>query len=281
MAAPDFLVVGHVVKDIVPGGWRLGGTAAYAALQAARLGLRAGVVTAAAPDLDLGSLAAEAQVHAVPSERSTTFENIYGPEGRTQYLRDRACPLTAQDAPAEWRTAPVVLLGPVCGEVPPDMGSLFPGALAGVSAQGWLRRVGSDQRVRPCPWPRSRAWGKYDALFVSEEDLMDDGSLLERWTVSFPVVALTRAARGASLHQGGVWRHIEAFPEREVDPTGAGDVFAAAFLALLAESGDVAEAARFASAAAAISVGAEGTTGIPTRAQVEERLARHPEVVLR
>src|SRR3990170_761136 len=129
MAAPDFLVVGHVVKDIAPGGWRLGGTAAYAALQAARLGLRTGVVTAASADVDLGSLAAEAQVHSVPSERSTTFENIYGPGGRTQYLRDRARPLAARDVPAEWRAAPIVLLGPVCGEVPPDLGSLFPGAL--------------------------------------------------------------------------------------------------------------------------------------------------------
>ena len=269
------------MKDIVPGGWRLGGTASYAALQAARLGLRAAVVTAAARDLDLRALTAEAEVHSAHSEHSTTFENTYGPQGRTQYLRDRARPLTLDDVPVEWRDAPIVLLGPVCGEVPPETGSLFSEALVGVSAQGWLRSVGADQRVRPCPWPESRYWGTYRALFVSEEDLGDGNALLESWTASIDVVALTRAGRGASLHHGGAWRRIEAFPEREIDPTGAGDVFAAAFLAFLAETGDVAGSARFGSAAASISVGAEGTTGIPTRALVEARLARHPEVVLR
>jgi sugar/nucleoside kinase (ribokinase family) len=81
--------------------------------------------------------------------------------------------------------------------------------------------------------------------------------------------------------QGGAWRQIEAFPEREVDPTGAGDIFAAAFLIRLAESDDVAEATRFASAAASISVGGEGTDSVPTRAQVESLLAQHPEVALR
>ena len=58
---PEFLVIGHIVQDISPqtsrneaAAWRLGGTASYAALLAARLGLRTAVLTAAAPDLPLG-----------------------------------------------------------------------------------------------------------------------------------------------------------------------------------------------------------------------------------
>ena len=68
------------------------------------------------------------------------------------------------------------------------------------------------------------------------------------------------------------WRHVPAFPSQELDPTGAGDVFAAAFLTRYVETDDPWLAALFASAAASWSVEQEGLGGIPTRQQIEERL---------
>ena len=126
--------------------------------------------------------------------------------------------------------------------------------------------------------PRGRT---LDALFVSEDDLNGDTSSLDRWTATFPVVAYTQSSRGACLHVNGRWSHIDAFPEREVDPTGAGDIFATAFLARLSETGDLALAARFAAAAASIAVSREGTLAIADRRQIEERMAQHPEILLR
>jgi hypothetical protein len=41
----DYLVIGHLTQDIIPDGFRLGGTAAYSALTARALGLRVGIVT--------------------------------------------------------------------------------------------------------------------------------------------------------------------------------------------------------------------------------------------
>ena len=66
-----------------------------------------------------------------------------------------------------------------------------------------------------------------------------------------------------------------------MDPTGAGDVFAAAFLTRLSETGNLDLAARFAASAASISVSREGTLAIAERRQIEERMAQHPEIVLR
>ena len=60
---------------------------------------------------------------------------------------------------------------------------------------------------------------------------------------------------------------------REVDPTGAGDVFAAAYLIAYHESRDPVYAATYASCAASFAVEAPGMEGIPTRAQVASRLA--------
>ena len=74
---------------------------------------------------------------------------------------------------------------------------------------------------------------------------------------------------------------MEAFPETEVDPTGAGDTFASAFLIRLHETGDIDEAARFGAAAASLSISGIAAEAIPTRAQVEDRLRAHPEVALR
>jgi sugar/nucleoside kinase (ribokinase family) len=281
MTRPDFLVIGHVVKDVVPGGWRLGGTAAYASLQATRLGLRAAVVTSAPASMDLAALLPGVEVHRVPSRRATTFRNCYHEGHRSQFILAQARGLGLADVPDAWRTAPIVLLGPVCGEVPPEVISLFADRLVGVSAQGWLRGLDPQRRVTSRAWPESPSWAYAHAIFVSEDDLAGDTSALDRWAAVFRVVAYTRGSRGVCLHVGGGWCHIDAFPEREVDPTGAGDVFAAAFLARLWESGDLALAARFAAGAASISVSRQGTVAITDRQHIEERMAQHPEIFLR
>ena len=281
MTRPDFLIIGHVAKDLVPGSWRLGGTAAYASLQATHLGLRAAVVTSAPGSMDLAALLPDVEVHRVPSRQATTFRNCYQDGHRTQFLLAQARNISLTDVPDAWRAAPIVLLGPVCGEVPPEAISLFARSLLGVTAQGWLRGVDREQRVTRRAWPDSPSWVGAHAVFVSEDDLAGDTSALDRWTAVFPVVAYTQASRGACLHADGRWCHIDAFPEHEVDPTGAGDVFAAAFLTRLSETGDLDLAARFAAAAASISVSREGTLAIADRRQIEERMVQHPEIVLR
>jgi sugar/nucleoside kinase (ribokinase family) len=281
MTRPDFLVIGHVVKDVVPGGWRLGGTAAYASLQAARLGLRAAVVTSAPGSMDLAAHLPGVQVHRVPSRRVTTFRNRYRNGDRTQFVLAQARALGLSDIPDVWRSTPIVLLGPVCGEVPPEAASVFPEALVGVSAQGWLRRVDAQQRVGSSPWPDSASWRDGHVLCVSAEDIAGDPGLLDRWTDIFPIIVCTESSRGTRLHVDRQWRHIDVFPQREVDPTGAGDVFATAFLVRLSETDDAALAARFGAAASSIAVSGEGALAIAERGQIEERMTQHPEIVLR
>jgi len=56
---------------------------------------------------------------------------------------------------------------------------------------------------------------------------------------------------------------------QEVDATGAGDVFAAAYMVRIHETGDALSAARFASAAAALSIRGEGIAAIAGRDQIE------------
>ena len=51
VARPGYVVVGHITRDLLStGDSRMGGTATYAAVTAARLGYRVGVLTSARPD---------------------------------------------------------------------------------------------------------------------------------------------------------------------------------------------------------------------------------------
>jgi sugar/nucleoside kinase (ribokinase family) len=66
---------------------------------------------------------------------------------------------------------------------------------------------------------------------------------------------------------------VPGLPRPEVDPTGAGDVFAAAFLVGYHERGDPQEAAVFACCAASCAVEGVGATSLGDRAEVERRIA--------
>ena len=63
-----------------------------------------------------------------------------------------------------------------------------------------------------------------------------------------------------------------AYPINEVDPTGAGDVFAAAFLTHLHKHGNPEQAIDFANCTASFSVEQAGIAGIPTTDMVLQRM---------
>ncbi len=93
-------------------------------------------------------------------------------------------------------------------------------------------------------------------------------------------VAVTDGPKGVywlDRTQGsGQVRHMPAFKVKAIDTLGAGDTFHGAFTFRLIERGDVVEAMRFASAAAAIKCTRfGGLTGAASLAEVEAFLASH------
>jgi len=277
---PELLIVGHVVQDLLPGGgWQLGGAVSYGSLLGRNLGLRTAVLTACDPELPLDDLLPGVEVRRVDSAATTQMRNVY-PDGgqRQQWAPQRATPLSAVHLPDEWRAARIVLLGPVAGEVDASLASAFSaGTLIGLGAQGCLREVGPDQRVRPVPphdWDAVTMLHDVDALFLSDEDLpLDEApSALAEWAALVEMLAFTRGYGGADVWAGGEWRRVDAFAAEPVELTGAGDTFATGFLVRYAETGDPWEAARFGSAAASLVIEGVGVEGVPTPAAIEGRL---------
>jgi hypothetical protein len=292
--APDLLAIGHATRDLLPdGGWRLGGGVTFAALTALRLGARPAVVTSGTPEV-AAALAAllpsDGALALVAADDATTFENVYASGTRRQHLRGRAEALTLDAVPERWRGAPMVLLAPLAQEIAVEFAGAFPGALLAATPQGWLRRWRADGAVYPGPFDVAPdVLPHVEALILSREDLLpppgfgiaglrvtEADAQIVAWAKVVPVVVVTRGAQGADLYLDG--RPPESFPgypAREVDPTGAGDVFAAAFLLRLHETGDARAAVDFANRVAALSVEGEGVHAIPTRAAL---LSRYPDL---
>lgn len=89
-----------------------------------------------------------------------------------------------------------------------------------------------------------------------------------------PAVVVTRGASGLVLGRGEEVLAVSAHHAEVVDTTGAGDTFCGALASEVARGSTLEEACRYASAAAALSVGRRGAvSSIPTRSQVEELLA--------
>lgn len=273
--APEYLVIGHVSRDVVDAKERPGGSVLYAGVTANRLGLRVGIVTTAemewiAPLLPtLGGV----QVVCGASDQTTTFSIGPGQEGRSLRLLARAADLGVEDIPRSWRASAVVHLAPVVGEVAAGLAAEFPTGGVFATVQGWLRGTGEDGRVTAAPEVLERLpLERFAAIVVSEEDLARDEALARSAAARVPVVAVTRGREGCSVYDHGQVHEMSAYPVKEVDSTGAGDVFAAAFFIRLVEGENPVASARFASCASALSVEGEGFARIPTRGQVVEAL---------
>jgi sugar/nucleoside kinase (ribokinase family) len=89
------------------------------------------------------------------------------------------------------------------------------------------------------------------------------------------IVVLTRGIHGADVYYNGHVTHVRPRPANQIDPTGAGDTFTAAFLIYYSETGDPIKAARFANVAASFCVEGLSYSATPTRAQVGAYLAEH------
>jgi sugar/nucleoside kinase (ribokinase family) len=282
---PDFLVVGHVTRDLVGEEARDGGTATYAAAVASRFGLRAAILTSAADDYVPPPALDAVQVDRVAAAATTHFRHIWRGNARDQYLLHRAAPLTAADVPADLRDTPIVLLGPVTNEVEADVAAAFPRALRGATLQGWLRRFATDgqmQQIDATSWDASSLLQNIQAAILSEEDMVgsEPEAVLDGWARRVGLLAITAGEAGARVAERGLWSRIAAFPAAQSDGTGAGDTFAAVLLIGYHETGDAAVAARMAAAAASIIIEAPGIMGAPSRAQVEARLAAYPAIRL-
>lgn len=277
-----YTAVGHITIDVFPDGSRRpGGSAFYGALQAARLGLRALVITrGAAEEIDplIAPYRHELEVEVLPAEHATTLLTVGAGAQRSQRVLAWAGPIPEG---LVLDTA-ILHLAPVARELParlcPATGYWHgTAAFVGLTPQGlareWREHQGWIAHVTP-----SRAGEliarRCDALVVSASERTSCARLIGAAAHAGAVVAITAAAHPTTvLAPGAPAIELEVPPlDDAVDDLGAGDVFAAAFFVALHEGHTPADAACFANAAAAVRIRGLGAAAIGGRAEVQERL---------
>jgi sugar/nucleoside kinase (ribokinase family) len=267
--AIPYLLVGHVAKDLTPSGARLGGTVAYAGLTADALGAQVGIVTTCGQDIELKSLShIELITHS--SDATTTFINREGPSGRSQRIQARAEPLSMDMIPPTWRDAEIVHLAPIADEIDQSIADMLPKNSLCLTPQGWLRKWDVRGDVERKHWSSiAELLASAHAVVCSMEDLGHDPSAPNQMGDHIPILVVTRGQYGAWLFVDGTKSNIAGEAVNEVDPTGSGDIFSAAFFWDLYQGQDPYRAAQFANKLAARSVTRAGLDAVPTHSEIE------------
>jgi sugar/nucleoside kinase (ribokinase family) len=283
------VVVGAASRDLAvddPRGWRLGGSATYCSLTAARLGLRVGcllgvdgeAIDGAEGEFDLLT-SAGVRLLLARLDHGPVFENIEDGGHRRQRWLSRSDQVRVDALPAQWRGAAGWLLVPVAGELGEEwVGAIPAGAAVGVGWQGLLREFADDGWVKQVEPRRSRLLASAGLVVASVDDIPAETSVEALRTLAPDSTIVLTAGEGGGVALRGVdqQRYRAAKAGSVVDPTGAGDVFMAALMAawLLTDELATGRTLRFAAAAASWAVEGVALGGVPTKAQVAARLGR-------
>jgi 1D-myo-inositol 3-kinase len=261
--APSALVLGSITRDVEAGGRSLpGGVVHYAGLAFAALGARTRVVTRSRVE-DAGELlgplrSAGVETRALPSAATTTYANDYtGAEDRHELLA-ASDPIEPGDLPQPWRSADAIHLGPLHRRdlLPETVASLS--GLVGIDLQG-LARLGSAAGTRLATNPELKDFLVHVAVAKAAEEeiaVLREGMTLGELRREYALAELlvTRGARGALLVTRNGVEEIPAVPAVRRFPTGAGDVFLAAYLFARASGREPRVAGHFAAHASAAQI---------------------------
>lgn len=255
----DYLAIGHISADISPTGPQLGGTVSFSGRLAQALGCETAVLTSSSADFSWQHHLEGIRLHTIVASQTTTFENVYTVNGRIQTLHAQAAPILPAHVPDDWQRADIVHLAPIANEIDPAVIRHFSNSLVGLTPQGWMRRWDKNGRVYPADWPEAReVLPLAAAVILSHEDLRDD-TQLEQFRQWARLLVVTKGYDGCTIYFEDEIRHLPTRRAQEINATGAGDIFAAAFFIRLHQTGgNPWEAGRFANDIAARSVELDG-----------------------
>jgi D-tagatose-1,6-bisphosphate aldolase subunit GatZ/KbaZ len=162
-------------------------------------------------------------------------------------------------------------------------------AIALVKAQGGT--VSFDPNVRAGVEPGSWLYTALRGILRSSDMFLPSGPELallaeasnrddainEILAMGVSCIVVKQGADGASYHDAGTDFRASGYTVNEVDPTGAGDCFDAAFVTCRLQGRDKKESLAYANAAGALAVGTRGPMeGVSTWAQLDELRSRPP-----
>lgn len=300
---PELVVVGHILNETIKLPDRtiapvLGSPAAYSSVIAARLGVKAGIVTKIGKDMprELLKVFSEAGVDTrgikTEGEASTTNLLIYDGSGnkRVRYLK-KAPHILFDDIPKEYLDAKIMYICPMDHEVPletvrelSNLGKTLAVDLMGYG--GATSSVHPDKKEQESHQALKELIKHFHIVRASIEDSQyffgakeemeeDIAYLFTEWGADIGIVTL--GEKGAVITTKDRKFRIPAFPAKVEDCTGAGDAYSAGFLVEYLRTKEPYKSALFAAATASLVI--EGSGGVllermPTSSAVRSRISR-------
>jgi 1D-myo-inositol 3-kinase len=268
----DYLAIGHVTEDLWPEGPTPGGTVTYSSRAARAFVDNVTVLTAADSSLDTAAAFPGISVQRLDASTTTRFRNIYRDHGRVQIVTPCPINLQAADLTPSMRRAAIVHLAPVCNEVSAQIvNQVENDVFIGITPQGWMRRWDSAGHVTSlaanwidAPVVLARA----NAVVTSIDDIAGDWDIARAWAAQTALLVVTQGPLGCTVFVNGHPALVPAPAVQEVEPTGAGDIFAAVLYIALRRGQNPLQACALANCIAAQSVTRPRMAGIPTAQDV-------------
>ena len=279
----ELVVIGHLAHDILRSGDKeieaTGGSACYCSMTGSRLGRDVGLVSKSNFNPFLGEERISTKGLKI-GDKVTTFVNTYQNSHRKQEVLEVAEPIFSEDLPKEFLKSRSIHLGPIINEIPLDTMRFIrenSDALISVDVQGLIRRLEGKELIKVRFNPKKLV-GLVDVVKISLQDefsyfFKDLNECQDFFEENGMIGLVTDGERGSSVICKGI-RAVPAFKTNTVDPTGAGDVYIAAFDIRYSETKDLYKSALFASAAASFVVEDWGPKNVPTEEMVMNRLAK-------
>lgn len=274
-----YLLIGTVTKDLQPDGtFTNGGTVTYASVIVENLGWRPVIFTAADAKFTTPDYLTHVDWHFVSSLHTTTFKNRYDTQGhRQQTIGPVGASITAADIPPDCLQADIIHLCPLAQDVDISVASACKTGQMVSTPQGWMRQWDKNGIVSLGEWTGADdLLPKLTCSVISIEDIEGDWSIAEKWAGQTNTLIVTLGDEGCTIFHKGTRQTVPPRPAHPIDPTGAGDVFAAAFFIRYQETGNLWQAGRFANVAASMAIERVGPQGAPRRQEIETWLAQNP-----
>ncbi len=288
----DTVVVGHATVDVnvFPHGVIesvLGGAPTYAGFALTSLGRKVGIVSKIGKDFPeyfpplFSKFGLNTEGILATPGKTTKFENTYTEEGeREQVCKEVADSIAPGDIPQSYLNSSSFYISPVADEVSPDTISRISekeGAVM-LDPQGLFREIEDSGEIGlRKPDDLEDYLAKVDIVKIGKEEFQtfekSGEEVLEDLVDMGPEVGiLTLGGKGCKVLSGGEFNEVENLDVEVEDPTGAGDVFGAAYLSKYLESEDPVQSARLATGAAGLKIEYKGPTGFPSEEEIEETL---------
>jgi len=285
------VTLGHVTLDRIKTGrhrktgWIPGGPAVHTSLTATSLRARPHITSKVGTDFGqrrirwLRQKGVDTRFLTVAKAPTTKFEITYQNDRRRLRLLGRCDNLETLDLEQEIRIH-CLHIAPVIGEIPETVAGWFAdrSMLVSLDPQGYLRKVGRNKLISERRWLDRSLLKKIGILKATSDELRamigdNDSNALKRLKRMGPPICIhTRGSEGLDLLIPSGFFHIPAYrPEKVVDPTGAGDVFTAAFLLDFSRSGDAVWSACLGTAAASLKIEHMGPGSIREPSKISER----------